>query len=81
MLKEHKVSKIDIHFTPINFINSSKTLEDNCKIFCYLSHYRDAHNMSKDVKEAFIDILSDYFQDKGIVTAIGLKWIVNYWIS
>ena len=33
--------------------------------------------MSKDVKEAFIDILSDYFQDKGILTEIylGLKWL------
>ena len=27
--------------------------------------YRDAHNMSRDVKEAFVNILSEYSHDKG----------------
>ena len=39
-------------------------------LMLHITHYRDAHNMSKDVKEAFIDVLSEYFQDKGNVLKI-----------
>lgn len=39
----------------------------------HITSYRDAHNMSKDVKEAFIDVLSEYFQDKGNVLKIHHK--------
>ena len=37
--------------------------------------------MSKDVKEAFIDILSEYFQDKGVYLKFIVQWCTYHIIT